>query len=158
MKTLRHPIMQRLIRVLIVLSFVAGCALMCASCNSPARVTVTTKSGANIEIDTSGRIGGKGGMLVKSNDAMVAVYDNNDASFREGSKTLRFITGLIGLSSIANSAADALTTTNASNNAATLEGIKAVEATKQAKIAADAAAAAAAAEQAASAFPAVPLP
>ena len=97
------------------------------SCNSPATVQVTSASGQNVNITSSTRLGGRGGVAVKSGDVVVAVYDNNEDSFREGNKTVRLGFWLTALNSIANSVSDAVTTTNATEEATKLSTVEAQE-------------------------------
>jgi hypothetical protein len=119
-----------------ILTLLGMCVI--TSCNSPATVSVTSDN-VNVNITSSARMGGRGGVLAKANGLTVAVYDNNDASFKEGNKTARFGLGMWGASKIAGSLADSFTSTENAKTVAGLEGVKATEATKQAQIAADAA-------------------
>lgn len=109
-----------------------------AACNTPATVAVSS-NGTNVNISSSSRLGGRGGVLAKANGLTVAVFDNNDTSFREANKTARLGVGMWGASKISANLADAFSSTENAKTSAGLEGIKATEATKQAKIAADAA-------------------
>jgi len=59
-----------------------------AACNTPARVVVTNGQ-RTVDVTTSGRVGGRGGTVVRDGTLTVATYDNNDRSFREFNSTVR---------------------------------------------------------------------
>ena len=58
------------------------------ACNTPARVIVTNGQ-RTVDVTTSGRVGGRGGTVVRDGTLTVATYDNNDRSFRELNSTVR---------------------------------------------------------------------
>lgn len=109
-------------------------SLLTVACNTPATVRVIPKEGPTIDIKSSGRMGGRGGVIAKTPDVTVAVYDNNDASFKELNKTVR--TGIVvaGAAGAASSMADSATSTANAETAAKLSETQAVEATKQVQI------------------------
>lgn len=80
------------------------------SCNTPAVVSITTGNGDAINYKGSGRIGGRGAFAANlPGGARVAIFDNNENSFREGTRTVRTGLWLAGLQNIVSSAADAVT-------------------------------------------------
>lgn len=106
--------------------------LLCASCNSPAKVQV-----GEVTVESSARAGGKGGIYVRHGDTEIAVLDNNEDSFREAAKTARFGIGATQLASVAKSGIAAVTSVKNTTTAADVSKAAGSEATAQTAIAAD---------------------
>lgn len=125
------------------------------ACSTPASVTV-----GDVTVKTSGRVGGKGGMVVQRGNLEIRTWDNNEDSFREFGKTARFVTGAVQLAAVAKSGISAVSSIKNTKTAADASTAAAQESTKQAVIAAEREAARMAAEEAAAealVLPPVPI-
>lgn len=103
-----------------------------ASCNTSATVVVD-----GVHVETAMRLGGRGTITVQRGDLAITASDDNEDSFREGAKTVRFGIGAAELGSVARSG---IAATRSIKNVATRAQVSRVserEVTKRAAIAAD---------------------
>jgi hypothetical protein len=90
------------------------CPFVLIGCSTSSMVTMADGT----TVKSAGRFGGQGVMTVESGGSKVMVADNNEESFRELAKTVRFGIGVDGLKSITSSISGAYkSVTNAKTSA-----------------------------------------
>lgn len=117
------------------------------SCNTPATVAVSTSSGQRLDVKTSARVGGRGAIIANmEGGTQVAIYDNNDDSFREVASVaktgIRWGYSVAGIKSLGNTATSIVNSNNALKAAQSADALKAAQsadAVKTSAIEADAA-------------------